>query len=173
MGLDMGADLELFHSIAMFYADEAALLDDRALVEWADLFTETAAYELFGLEKRQLQRSKKASVVNPSILLFRDDKAFLQLRARRILETTLAHAERPPSASRQLITNIRILDDDGDTIGVRSSFVTHQARLDFDEFTFFGRRLDRLRRVPEGFRIERRTVHLDQFILARSLTILF
>ncbi len=169
----MASDPSLFQAIADFYTDEATLLDDRALVEWADLFTDTATYELFGLQKRQMQRSKKSAVVNPSILLFRDDKPFLQLRARRILETTLAHAERPPSASRQLVTNIRILDDDGETIQVRSSFVTHQARLDFDEFTFFGKREDQLRHAPDGFRIERRRVYLDQFILARSLTILF
>jgi 3-phenylpropionate/cinnamic acid dioxygenase small subunit len=85
----------------------------------------------------------------------------------------MAHAEKPPSVTRRLITNVEVLGDDGPGIAVLSNFVAYQARLDIDEFTFYGYRDDLLRRADDELQLVRRIAVVDQFVLARSLTILF
>jgi 3-phenylpropionate/cinnamic acid dioxygenase small subunit len=105
-------------------------------------------------------------------LLFEDDKAFLALRVRR-LETRLAHAERPPSTTRHLISNVIVEPAEGDEVAVRASFVVYQVRPGLADQLFFGQRQDRLRKVAGEWRIARRLVTLDQNPLPRTLTIFF
>jgi 3-phenylpropionate/cinnamic acid dioxygenase small subunit len=112
--------------------------------------------------------------VGPS-LLFEDDKAFLALRVRR-LETRLAHAERPPSATRHIYTNLLIARPEGevdDEVEVQASFVVYQGRPGLADQLFFGKRRDLLRQVAGEWRIARRLVTLDQNPLPRTLTIFF
>jgi 3-phenylpropionate/cinnamic acid dioxygenase small subunit len=105
-------------------------------------------------------------------LLFEDDKPFLALRVQR-LEGRLAHAERPPSTTRHLITNVIVEPAEGDEVEVRTSFVVYQVRPGLADQLFFGKRQDRLRKVAGEWRIARRLVTLDQNPLPRTLTIFF
>jgi 3-phenylpropionate/cinnamic acid dioxygenase small subunit len=157
--------------IEAFLYREARLLDERQLLDWVELFAEDGEYLLYVREKVQ-RHPRGAERVAGSQLLFKDDKRFLRIRAERILETQLAHAEKPPSVTRRLISNVEV-DDEGEVIKAHSNFVVYQARLDFDDFTFFGGRDDTLQRDGDHFRILRRLAVVDQFVLSRSLTILF
>jgi 3-phenylpropionate/cinnamic acid dioxygenase small subunit len=166
-------DPALYARVAQFYAQEASLLDDRLLYEWVDLFSDEVRYRIHALERHQASSGRAPVLRNRPVLLFEDDKAFLRKRAERVLDTGFAHAERPPSVSRHLITNILIEDDAGSPHTVRSSFVVFQARLEKDRASFFGSRVDQLDVTDDEIRIAGRDVVLDQFVLDRSVTILF
>lgn len=165
------ADWALQREVERFLYLESRLLDQRLFHEWVQLFAEDGEYLLYVREKvqRHARGAEQAAEVQ---LTFHDDKHFLGLRAKRLLDTQLAHAEKPPSVTRRLITNVEAWTE-GDVVRARSNFAAYQARLDIDDFTFFGGREDTLRRQGDSFRMVRRVTVLDQFVLSRSLTILF
>lgn len=163
---------DLQYEVEQFLYREAALLDDRDLRPWLDLFADDARYAVFFRETVQPRDLSSAAQSSPEVQLFEDDKRFLELRVRR-LETRLAHAEQPPSFTRHLITNVRVEPRDEIECAVRASFAVYQTRLDLAQNVFFGRREDLLRREDEGFRIVRRKVVLDASTVARTITIFF
>jgi len=166
------ASTELRLEIAEFVAREAELLDERQLDDWLALFADDARYTVRLREPPRRPEESAVAAAEPSPPLFEDDKAFLALRVKR-LETRLAHAERPPSATRHLFTNVLVEPSDGDAVDVRASFVVYQTRPGLTDQCFFGKRLDRLRRVDGEWRIARRTILLDHNPLPRTLTIFF
>jgi biphenyl 2,3-dioxygenase beta subunit len=72
----------------------------------------------------------------------------------------------PPSRTRHLISNVRVKNDDGNEIEVHSNFLVYRTRMETDQDLFVGMRKDILRRVNGGFKIARRTIILDQAVLA-------
>jgi 3-phenylpropionate/cinnamic acid dioxygenase small subunit len=161
---------ELQQEVEQFLYQEAWLLDERRLDEWLDLFADDARYVMLVREK--VQRKESGPGAAPEQLLFDDDKRFLALRVKR-LDTNLAHSERPASITRHLITNVQVQDNGDGELDVRSNFLVHQARLETDDYTFFGRREDRLRQVDGRWKIARRRTVLDHIRLPRALTIFF
>jgi biphenyl 2,3-dioxygenase beta subunit len=73
---------------------------------------------------------------------------------------------RPPSRTRHLISNIRMKRDDGVEVEVQSNFMVYRTRMEKDEDLFVGMRKDILRRVDGELKIARRTILLDQAVLA-------
>jgi 3-phenylpropionate/cinnamic acid dioxygenase small subunit len=65
-----------------------------------------------------------------------------------------------------MISNIRIKRDDGVEIEVQSNFMVYRTRLEKDEDLFVGMRKDILRRADGELKIARRTILLDQAVLA-------
>jgi 3-phenylpropionate/cinnamic acid dioxygenase small subunit len=166
------ASWDLQHEIEQFLYYEAWLLDEGRLYDWLDLFTDDAYYWMPVRETVQLPEDEKQEK-GLALSLFDDDKAFLTLRVKR-LDTGLAHAEQPPSRTRHLITNVRVVDraSEGD-VTVHSSFVVYQGRLERSDHLFSGKREDRLRRLESGWKIARRKIILDQALLPRTLSIFF
>ena len=163
---------DLQQGVEQLLYEEAALLDDRRLDEWLDLFTDDARYVLLAREKVQHKGSGRLGDEFPTTVLTNDDKAFLVLRVRR-LDTNLAHSERPPSFTRRLITNVRIQVRGSGTLAVRSNFQVYQGRLDLDDYTFHGTREDEWRQIEGAWKISRRQVLVDHIVLPRALTIFF
>lgn len=155
-----------------FYASEAALLDRRDLVAWLDVFTEEVTYRLYTWERRQVKRAGPGSSENVPVLLLSDDREFLHKRVRRLVETDLAHAERPMSLTRHLITNLRV-HEEGDSLSAETDFVVFQSRLQEDRHQFYGSRRDLLVVEDDRIRVSQREVFLDQFILDRTVSVLF
>jgi 3-phenylpropionate/cinnamic acid dioxygenase small subunit len=57
---------------------------------------------------------------------------------------------------------------------VRSRFLVYQNRVEYETYTFVGKRTDTLRLTEEGWRIARREIILDQnVLLAKNLTAFF
>jgi dibenzofuran dioxygenase subunit beta len=166
-----GRELELHHEVEQFLFHEAGLLDERRLHEWLDLFTDDVKYSVYVRAKIQRGSENQSIGSAPAEILYEDNKEFLTLRVRR-LETGMAHAEKPPSITRHLITNVRIKEY-SDQVTARSNFQVYQARLELDDFTFYGQREDRLRRANGAWRIAERTTILDHILLPRTLTIFF
>lgn len=158
--------------VEQFYYEEAELLDARRLDEWVELIADDGGYTLSIHEKLLNRANPSGPQADHTEIVYTDDKPFMRIRVRRLLETTLAHAEKPPSVTRRLITNVRPTGSEDEPV-VTSNFLVFQARFHIDETLFVGTRRDVLVRTAEGFRIHRRDVLLDQFILARALTTFF
>jgi p-cumate 2,3-dioxygenase beta subunit len=110
---------------------EAALLNEWRLEEWRALFTE---------ECRYLVPNTNGDPYAPpesSLYLIADDGHHLTERVKRLGKKT-AHAEYPHSRTRRLVSNVRILERNADSLKVESSFVTYRASQGVTD-TYFGR----------------------------------
>jgi p-cumate 2,3-dioxygenase subunit beta len=103
-----------------FLYEEAALLDEWRLKEWLALFTEDAQYWVPSTDR-------PASSPENTLFLIADDIVRLRSRVSR-LESPHAHAESPHSHTRRLISNVRVLRDDGSEVVVHSNFAVFRYR---------------------------------------------
>jgi len=168
------AQVLLQHEIEQFLYREAALLDERRHWEWLDLLTDDVEYWMpirstraRGDEANELTKLGEAA-------FFDENKAFLEERVRK-LDTGFAWAEDPPSRTRHLVNNVRILDrlSEADLL-VTCNFIVYRTRLSTDEDLWVGRREDTLRRVDGTWKIARRHIFLDQVMLSsKNLSIFF
>lgn len=158
------SDMLLQYKVERFLVEEAALLDHHRYEDWIKLFTEDTHY-FMPIRRTVPRRELRKEFTKPGeMAFFDDDKAMLTGRVRK-LGTGTAWAEDPPSRTRHLITNIRILADDGLELTVESSFLLYRTRLKSEENQWMGRREDILRRDGATFAIARRYIFLDQTIL--------
>ncbi len=161
------------HEVEQFLYDEAALLDGHHYEEWLDLFADDASY-FMPIRRTRLQGEVDQEFTKPGEMAFFDDtKPLLAGRVKKLMSGR-SWAEDPPSRTRRLITNVRVLDDDGAHLTVASNFLLYRTRLNSEEDTWVGSRRDVLRRVGESFRIAARTIYLEQtVILSRNLSNFF
>jgi biphenyl 2,3-dioxygenase beta subunit len=161
------------YEVERFYYDEAALLDRHRYEEWLALFSDDARY-FMPIRRTRTQRELDREFTRPGEMAFFDDTK--QLLAGRIakLKTGRSWAEDPPSRTRHLITNIRIVKDDGRTLEVESNFHVYRTRLNSEETSWIGSRRDVLRRLGESFQIADRKIFLEQTVLlSRNLSNFF
>ena len=165
--------LRLKHEVEEFLFMEADLLDARRYQDWLELLTDDIHYWM-PVRRTTTAREVDREFTQPGgVAFFDDDKAMLKMRVDRILVGG-AWAEDPPSRTRRLITNLRILEAEGDELTVASNFQLYRTRLNSEEDQWIGRREDRLRRVDGQFRLARRHVFLEQtVILSQNLSSLF
>lgn len=134
-----------------FLFDEAALLDAWALDDWFDLFAADGKYVV---------PSTDAVYGDPDwdLALINEDKEHLAGRVQR-LKSTWAHIENPHSRTSRLISNVRVLADDGKEVSASATFVTYRSRP-YQTTVYSGTQSYRLRRTPDGFRIVTKVVRL-------------
>jgi biphenyl 2,3-dioxygenase subunit beta len=160
-------DSELRRQVEDFLYLEAELLDDRKLREWLDLFTDDARYWMplrHNPFERPADLTEELSKPGEGYY-FDDDKKSLKIRVERVYAKN-AWAEMPPSRTRHFVSNVRVKRDDGSELEVRSNFLVYRTRMETDQDMFVGERQDLLRRVDGSFKIARRTIVLDQAVLA-------
>jgi biphenyl 2,3-dioxygenase subunit beta len=167
------AAMLLHYEVERFYYDEAALLDAHRYEEWLALFTDDAHY-FMPIRRTRTQREMDKEFTKPGeMAFFNDDKTLLAGRVAK-LNTGRSWAEDPPSRTRHLITNVRIVKDDGRTLEVESNFHVYRTRLNSEETSWIGSRRDLLRRVDVSFRIADRKIFLEQTVLlSRNLSNFF
>src|ERR1044071_6935175 len=103
--------------VERFYYDEAALLDAHRYEEWLTLFTEDARY-FMPIRRTRMQRELDKEFTQPGEMAFFDDnKAQLAGRVNK-LATGKSWSEDPPSRTRHMITNVRVVEDDGTELTV-------------------------------------------------------
>jgi biphenyl 2,3-dioxygenase beta subunit len=108
-----------------------------------------------------------------AVALFDDDRAMLELRVKK-LDTGYSWSEDPPSRTRHIITNVRVLEQNGDELTVESNFHLYRTRLESDEDSWIGRRRDVLRRADGQLRIAKRHIFLEQTLIqSRNLSNFF
>jgi 3-phenylpropionate/cinnamic acid dioxygenase small subunit len=78
-----------------------------------------------------------------------------------------------------MVSNVRLLDvqpsaESPQEVTVGCRFLIYQNRVEYENYTFVGRRTDVLRRVGDAWLIARRELILEQnVLLAKNLSILF
>ena len=135
-----------------FLIEEAAILDEWRLDDWLALFTEDASYVV---PSTDVEGGDPAQ----DLFMIDDDHLRLTWRVNR-LKSRHAHREFPWSRTRRMITNVRVLRDDGDELQVTASVLVHRFRHGHAD-TFVGRYLTTLVRTDDSFRIKHRRAELD------------
>ena len=163
---------DLQQDVERFLYDEAALIDERRFREWLELFTDDVRYWMPLREVIEGNPEGLHLDDGLAISIIDDDKDFLRTRIGR-LDSGFAHSESPPSRTRHLVTNVRLMSVDGDDLAVHSNFHVYQSRVERIDYQFFGCREDRLRRIDGQFKIAFRKIVLDQTVLPRTLSTFF
>ena len=159
---------------------EADLLDQRKFREWIDLLAEDLVY--FMTIRRNVKYGQHAEKENTrqgeGISWFDEDKWTLGKRVDQIL-TGVHYAEEPLSRVTHMVSNVRLLDvtpsaENPHEVTVGCRFLVYQNRVEYENYTFIGRRTDVLRRHGDSWLIARRELILEQnVLLAKNLSIFF
>jgi 3-phenylpropionate/cinnamic acid dioxygenase small subunit len=167
------AAMVLQYEVERFYYDEAALLDAHRYEEWLALFSDDAHY-FMPIRRTRMQRELNKEFTQPGeMAFFHDDKNLLAGRVAK-LKSGRSWAEDPPSRTRHLITNVRVVRDNGRELEVESNFHVYRTRLNSEESSWIGSRRDLLRRVEGSFQIADRKIFLEQTVLlSRNLSNFF
>jgi 3-phenylpropionate/cinnamic acid dioxygenase small subunit len=170
----------LREEIEEFLYEEAALLDERRFNEWLTLLTDDLTY--FMPLRRNVRFGEQAARENTragkDISWFDEDKWTLSKRVEQIM-TGIHWAEEPFSRVCRLITNVQVTEalpslDAPQTVSVRSRFLVYQNRVEYETYTFVGKRNDVLRREGDSWKIAKREIILEQSVLtAKNLTVIF
>jgi biphenyl 2,3-dioxygenase beta subunit len=163
----------LTFEVEEFLYREASLLDERRLDEWLALCTDDIHYWM-PIRRTMNVKDLDSEFTRPGAMAyFDDDKRTLGMRIQR-LAVGKAWAEDPPSRTRHVVTNVRVLSTDGTELRVASNFMLYRTRLNSEEDSWIGRRDDVLRRENGALKLARRHIYLDQtVILAQNMSNLF
>jgi 3-phenylpropionate/cinnamic acid dioxygenase small subunit len=163
-----------------FYFHEADLLDDRRFRDWLDLLADDISY--FMPIRRNVKFGQHAARENTrrgeGISWFDEDKWTLTKRVEQIL-TGVHYAEEPLSRITHMVSNVQIRAarpdiNEARELDVSSRFLVYQNRVQYETYTFVGRRHDTLRLTDRGWTIASREILLEQnILLAKNLTTFF
>jgi 3-phenylpropionate/cinnamic acid dioxygenase small subunit len=152
---------------------EADLVDERRYDEWLDCFTDDYRYTIplrmnvMYADVAEREETKPGA----EVCWFDEPKSTLEMRVQQ-LNTGVHWAEEPVSRVSHLLTNLRVVAIDGDEVELSSRFLVYRNRVADETDFFVGRRQDWVRLTPEGWKVCRRIVHLDQSVLmAKNLSI--
>ena len=162
------------YEVEQFLYAEAALLDARRYRDWLGLVTDDIHYWM-PIRRTVSTADLDLEFTKPGeMAYFDDDRMLLEMRVRK-LEAGSAWSEDPPSRSRHFVSNVRILGVEGEEITLEAAFHLYRSRLNSEEDNWYGRRLDVLRRAPDGgLRLARRHLFLDQtVILSANMSTIF
>jgi biphenyl 2,3-dioxygenase beta subunit len=173
IGEDRIAAMVRQHEVEQFLYDEAALLDAHRYDDWLGLFADDATYFVPIRRTRMARELEREFTIRGEMAFFDDTKPMLAGRVAK-LRTGRLWSEDPPSHTRRLVTNVRVVADDGTELVVESNFLLYRTRLSSNEDSWFGSRRDTLRRAGTSFRIAARTVFLEETVLlSRNLSNFF
>jgi len=148
-----------------FLYAEAALLDAWKLDEWLALLTDDAVY-------RVPSNDRPASDPKDTLFTIADDIHRIRARVTRLKDKN-AHAEFPPSRTRRMIANVRILEQDARTIKVTANFIVHRFRRNESVRQYVGQFRYELRIDGEGFKIASRVAIIDAMELGSLASVSF
>ncbi len=135
-----------------FLFQEADLLDNWKLDEWASLFTDDGEYLIPPTDLPDGDPAKH-------LFLVYDDRHRLGERAKRLGKKS-AHAEFPHSRTRHLVTNVRVAQE-GTEINVTCNFVVYRSKQGVNDI-YPGHSIYRLvAQADGGLRIRSKRAVLD------------
>lgn len=147
---------ELSHTFEQLLFREARLLDEQAYEPWLELLSDRLRYWAPVRSNVDVETFDKPGL----LALFDDRKADLSMRVRR-LRTGHAHAEKPPSRVRRLISNVLILGQDDAGVQVASSFLVTVSRWEQPAKVYSGGREDRWIKDGDRWLLEARRILFD------------
>ena len=156
--------MALQYEVEQFLYAEAALLDARRYRDWLGLMADDVEYWM-PIRRTVTNADLDREFTKPGeVAFFDDDRTYLEMRVKK-LEAGSAWSEDPPSRSRHLVTNVRVLELANDQITLEASFHLYRSRLNSDVDNWVGRRIDVLRRTGASFLLARRHLFLDQTVI--------
>ena len=145
--------------------EEAALLDAWRLDDWLTLLTDDAVYNV-------PSNDRPAADSKDTLFIIADDIHRIRARVARLKKPD-AHAEYPPSRTRRMISNVRIVARDGTLIRVEANFIVHRFRRNEGIRAFVGHYRYELRAESDGLRIARREAIIDSMELGSLASVSF
>src|SRR5882762_2649043 len=129
---------------------EAALLDEWRLDEWLEMLTDDAIYQVPSTDAPE-------GDARNTLFIIADDALRIRSRVKQLLGKA-AWAENPHSRTRRIISSVRVLGVDGESIMVTANFVVHRMRYESVD-TYVGHYNYKLIRDGSRLRIrERRAI---------------
>ena len=145
-----------------FLVEEAALLDAADFAGWLGLLCEDIRY-LMPVRVTTARGAGFDSLADMGH--FDEDMYALRKRVQR-LATDHAWTEDPPSRTRHFVTNVRTFRDEHDDLRVESALLLLRSRGDTREASLISAgRTDLLRATPDGLRLARREITVDESVL--------
>jgi 3-phenylpropionate/cinnamic acid dioxygenase small subunit len=135
-------------AVAAFIFREARLADEARYSEWEALWAEDASYRV--PMRPDDDPARTVAYIN-------DNRARIKSRVAQ-LNTGVRHSQTPPSVMRRLISNLEVLEHDGDTMTVGANFVLFEYRHLLT--TWAGRYVYRIRVSGSEPELVTKTVHL-------------
>ncbi|HKC44937.1 MAG TPA: aromatic-ring-hydroxylating dioxygenase subunit beta [Burkholderiales bacterium] len=132
---------------------EAALLDEWRLDEWLGLLTADACY-------RVPSNDRPDAEPGDTLFTIADDPSRIRARVARLKDRN-AHAEYPPSRTRRMISNVRIVERSEYELGVEANFVVYRFRRDERIREYVGRYRHLLRLEGGRLKIAKREAVID------------
>lgn len=176
----LNQNLDVALEISSFFFYEADLLDERRYNDWLEILHEDIKY--FMPMRRNVKFGQHAERENTKpdsdISWFDEGKWTLTKRVEQIL-TGVHYAEEPLSRISHLISNVRVLEQSKNEVGLRTvktscRFMVYLNRVEYEVNTMVGKRYDTLVETENGWRIFEREIILDQnVLLVKNLTTFF
>ena len=148
----MTVEVDTLREVERFIIREARLADEHAFDEWEALWTDDAVYWVpFGADDSD--PATQMSVVY-------DNRSRIATRIKQY-KTGKRHSATPPSRLRRIVSNVELLDEDGDSddLLAAANFVIYESR-ERGTTLWAGRAEYRLRRDGDGLRMAAKTVYL-------------
>lgn len=145
----------------MFLVAEAELLDANDLTGWLALLAPEVVYTM----PVQTTRLREHPGSGPSRSFhFNEDRASLDLRVKRRLESNSVWSENPASRTRRFVSNVRVRRADSACLQVSSYLLLMRSRHDQDSYELISaERIDLLGRGDDGLlRLRSREITVDQ-----------
>ena len=140
--------MSLLEEIATFLYREARLADEGRYDAWEALWSDDGVYWVPAAGD---DPDREMSIIY-------DNRSRIALRVQQ-LKTGKRYAQTPPSSVRRMISNIEMLEQEGDHVLVGANFLAVEARPR-RTVLWAGRTEYRLRRAGGTFRLARKTVTL-------------
>jgi biphenyl 2,3-dioxygenase beta subunit len=165
--------MQLQYEVEQFLYHEAALLDDRRFAEWFALIADDIHYWMPIRRTVTVDNLDREYSAADGVAYFDDDRDDLRMRVEK-LQAPSAWAENPPSRTRHLVSNVRLLEVKDSEIALEAAIHVFRSRLNDKIDHWIGKRRDRLRRADGGFQIFQRHIFLDQtVVLSTNFSSLF
>jgi 3-phenylpropionate/cinnamic acid dioxygenase small subunit len=162
--LSLQENMLLQYEVEQFLYHEARLLDERKFDDWLALLTDDIHYWM-PIRRTTMARDIKEEFTRPGAMaFFDDDKKYLEIRVKK-MSAGNAWSEDPPSRTRHFVTNVHIIDIQGDDITIEANFHLYRTRLDSEEDSWIGQRKDVLRRINGHFMLACRHIFLEQTVI--------
>ena len=142
-------DVNLQHAVEHFYREEAAALDEKRFHDWLDLFSTTPTTGCRSAAPAPSTSSTKNSPPRTRWPTSTTTRPCSRCALRK-LDTGYSWSEDPPSRTRHVITNVRVIEDNAEDIVAETNFILYRTRLNSEEDMSVGMRRDRLKKGGEA-----------------------
>ena len=146
----MSADTGLLHEVTQFLYREARLQDTHAYDDWEALWADDAIY--------WVPANGADSDPEREMSFIYDNRSRISLRVKQ-LKTGKRHSQTPPSQLARIVSNIELLDGEGEEIRVAANTMVFECNMR-GETVWATRNEYDLRRVGDDWKMARKKVVL-------------